>query len=415
MKNFVKIISLFLVIAMVAMTFVACSDGADGQNGVDGVNGVNGVDGKDGKDGKDGVDGKDGKDGINGKSAYEIAVENGFEGTVDQWLSSLNGEDGYDGAPGATGAKGDKGDQGVGIKNVILTKDEDEFIFTFTFTDGTTQSVTALTPVTSKDDLSSSIASGEKVILTEDITFNEDINNDATINLSGNTFEATGTIELGSDANLDMKDGDYVVNSTYGHVDVRPTTSEGSVVNFENVNFAFNKLSKTYGPSTNRLGSVVEVCASVADAHTEIVFKNCTFDNAQIVFEGMSDKTGSFNATFENCTFNALTSSAPIYVQNYVEGTIKVIGCTFNLVCTSSTASAISVSSSSSTAVTVTAENNVFNAVAATPYTFDETKGETEEYNVKVNGTPANIKFISIGGTTSTATETNTTKTGIAA
>jgi len=189
MKNFVKIISLFLVIAMVAMTFVACSDGADGQNGVDGVNGVNGVDGKDGKDGKDGVDGKDGKDGINGKSAYEIAVENGFEGTVDQWLSSLNGEDGYDGAPGATGAKGDKGDQGVGIKNVILTKDEDEFIFTFTFTDGTTQSVTALTPVTSKDDLSSSIASGEKVILTEDITFNEDINNDATINLSGNTFE----------------------------------------------------------------------------------------------------------------------------------------------------------------------------------------------------------------------------------
>jgi hypothetical protein len=161
------------------------------------------------------------------------------------------------------------------------------------------------------------------------------------------------------------------------------------------------------------LGSVVEVCASVADAKTVIKFKNCTFDNAMVLIEGMSGKTGIVEAVFEGCTFNALTSSAPIKVDNYVTATIEVKNCIFNLECTSSVASAISVSSSSSTSVVLTATNNTFNAVAATPYTFDASKGETEAHNVKVNGTPANIKFISAYDN-ATVTETGTTKSGIA-
>lgn len=32
---------------------------------------------------------------IYGKSAYEVAVMNGFEGTEEEWLESLQGEDGY--------------------------------------------------------------------------------------------------------------------------------------------------------------------------------------------------------------------------------------------------------------------------------------------------------------------------------
>lgn len=35
-----------------------------------------------------------GEDGENGKSAYEIAVYNGFEGTEEEWLESLKGESG---------------------------------------------------------------------------------------------------------------------------------------------------------------------------------------------------------------------------------------------------------------------------------------------------------------------------------
>lgn len=47
--------------------------------------------------------------GNDGKSAYEIAVEEGFEGDKAAWLASLKGEKG---AAGATGAKGDTGPQG---------------------------------------------------------------------------------------------------------------------------------------------------------------------------------------------------------------------------------------------------------------------------------------------------------------
>lgn len=38
------------------------------------------------------VDKKVKEAGIQGKSAYEIAVENGFEGTEMEWLESLKGE-----------------------------------------------------------------------------------------------------------------------------------------------------------------------------------------------------------------------------------------------------------------------------------------------------------------------------------
>lgn len=45
-------------------------------------------------------------DGADGKSAYELAVENGFEGTVTEWLSSLAGADGTNGSDGHTPVKG---------------------------------------------------------------------------------------------------------------------------------------------------------------------------------------------------------------------------------------------------------------------------------------------------------------------
>lgn len=44
-----------------------------------------------------------GTQGPPGKSAYEIAVENGFEGTEQEWLESLKGQDGKDGADGKDG------------------------------------------------------------------------------------------------------------------------------------------------------------------------------------------------------------------------------------------------------------------------------------------------------------------------
>ena len=93
--------------------------GKDGKDGTDGENGKsayaiaveNGFEGDEaawlaslkGADGKDGVDGTDG---AAGKSAYATAVENGFEGDEAAWLASLKGADGKDGVDGTDGAAG---------------------------------------------------------------------------------------------------------------------------------------------------------------------------------------------------------------------------------------------------------------------------------------------------------------------
>lgn len=42
------------------------------------------------------AEGTDGDDGTNGKSAYQLAVQEGYSGTLNQWLNSLEGQDGTD-------------------------------------------------------------------------------------------------------------------------------------------------------------------------------------------------------------------------------------------------------------------------------------------------------------------------------
>jgi len=58
---------------------------------------------------------------LSGKSAYEVAVDNGFEGTETEWLASLKGEKGDTGATGATGPKGDKGDAATVSVGTVTT------------------------------------------------------------------------------------------------------------------------------------------------------------------------------------------------------------------------------------------------------------------------------------------------------
>lgn len=52
----------------------------------------------------DGLPGRPGADGEDGKSAYELAVEAGFKGTLAEWLESLKGQNGSDGKDGKDGA-----------------------------------------------------------------------------------------------------------------------------------------------------------------------------------------------------------------------------------------------------------------------------------------------------------------------
>lgn len=79
---------------------------------LNGKDGKNGVDGRDGVDGTNGTDGKDGVNGKDGKSAYEVAVSNGFVGTEQEWIASLKGQQGERGEKGEQGLQGEKGDKG---------------------------------------------------------------------------------------------------------------------------------------------------------------------------------------------------------------------------------------------------------------------------------------------------------------
>jgi hypothetical protein len=105
--------------------------GAKGDTGPKGDVGPKGADGLQGPIGHQGLQGERGRD---GKSAYEVAVANGFVGNQAQWLWSLRGSDGARGRDGKSayeiaegdlyfgneqawlaslkGAKGDKGEPG---------------------------------------------------------------------------------------------------------------------------------------------------------------------------------------------------------------------------------------------------------------------------------------------------------------
>ena len=66
-----------------------------------------------GDKGNTGAKGNPGQDGADGKSAYAIAVEHGYEDSEEKWLLSLKGEKGDTGERGEKGDTGDRGLQGV--------------------------------------------------------------------------------------------------------------------------------------------------------------------------------------------------------------------------------------------------------------------------------------------------------------
>ena len=104
-----------------------------------GETGAQGIPGKDGKDGKTPIKGVDyytdeeidaikdeiaqkvqvGAKGEDGKSAYQIAVDEGFEGSEADWLASLKGTDGRNGIDGINGTNGKDGTNGIDGKTPV--------------------------------------------------------------------------------------------------------------------------------------------------------------------------------------------------------------------------------------------------------------------------------------------------------
>lgn len=58
-------------------------------------------------------------------TAYAIAVENGFVGTIAEWLESLKGEKGD---TGAQGIQGEKGDTPVKGEDYFTEEEKDEMV-----------------------------------------------------------------------------------------------------------------------------------------------------------------------------------------------------------------------------------------------------------------------------------------------
>ena len=75
-RIFTFVLPVLLVVAILCMTLTACGEGS------------------------------------NGKSAYEIAQDHGFQGTEEEWLASLVGPKGEQGAPGTNGQSGTPGQNG---------------------------------------------------------------------------------------------------------------------------------------------------------------------------------------------------------------------------------------------------------------------------------------------------------------
>jgi hypothetical protein len=73
------------------------SNGLNGAPGAQGPQGIQGVAGAAGLPGTNGLNGAPGLNGTNGLTAYQVAVNNGFVGTEQQWLLSLIGANGTNG------------------------------------------------------------------------------------------------------------------------------------------------------------------------------------------------------------------------------------------------------------------------------------------------------------------------------
>lgn len=121
-KLFFSAITMFLILFICT----SCGDPEVGPQG------ERGPQGEQGEAGEDGAKGDKGDTGAAGKSAYDIAVEEGFEGDVAAWLLSLVGEKGDLGAEVSSVIKTDS----TGIVDTYTIIFSNGLISTFTVTNG---------------------------------------------------------------------------------------------------------------------------------------------------------------------------------------------------------------------------------------------------------------------------------------
>ena len=98
------------------------------------------------------------KSAVPGKSAYQIAVENGFVGTQEEWLASL---------------KGKKGDPGTDGKSITSTEINANGELVLTYSDGSTANVGAVVGAKGKDGKNYKVETVESTETTVDLQPNK--------------------------------------------------------------------------------------------------------------------------------------------------------------------------------------------------------------------------------------------------
>lgn len=264
------------------------------------------------------------------KTMYEIAVENGFMGTVEDWLASLVGPQGETGAAGADGANGAAGEQGLqGIQGesgvsivdveVSVTVDEDGqelMTFVFKFSDGTKKTVTTMkqtkvtvSAVEGTQGIIDAVANGADTVELGEGTYDMPA-------IQNKKFMLTGT----KDTIINLKTEVY---------------TDGSTITFKGVTLKGrngNSNGSWYTHQLVRSKQIIFEDCVITDSITTYgnsIFRNCTFhtdvyDYSVYLYSG----TEHF---IENCTFNSNGKMLKLYSENTaLTSNVTVKGCTFN-------------------------------------------------------------------------------------
>ncbi len=250
----------------------------------------------------------------------------------------------------------------------------------------------ALYPTADTTEAINAIKNGGSVLFGQDVQTPEKLNmtKDTDISLGGQTWTVGDNTKLADGAKLTVSGGKVLGKTFASYVDVRPGTTTDGVVTYTNVDFVsqYNAGRRTIGSSTTHTDYILKHTPE-AGGHTKLVFKNCTFTNSALKFDGLSGKIGSFEVVFENCTFEALTNNELIEVNSsYVtnDSTITIKDCTFNVTATSN------FSVIDRAPILKFEGSNTFNAVVATPTGADK-KGTAEE--IKIFSENLNVKVCS--------------------
>lgn len=161
-----------------------------------------------------------GEKGDEGKTAYEVAVDNGFKGNEAEWLASLRGED------------------GVGIEKIEqVGSNEKENTFTITFTDSTKYTFTLKNGAPGKSMVSLVKTSATDQTDTYTVTYSDRTTSSFNVRNGENGIDGT--------KGLDGKDGVGIANVTIDNQgDQIVTLTDGSTINAGSVSLIPRKTTE---------------------------------------------------------------------------------------------------------------------------------------------------------------------------